>query len=222
MRAVILGLAVWLFSPAPAGSNTPVNVPALACTPELAGGDVILNALKDRTTQVPAPIPASIDQIADYPAPSVLTGLARARWSLGDAQLARQHENTGVQAEGYVVGEDSRPFQPWNCNGPWSDTRIWIAASPAGSRLSAVIAVFTPAWKQANSGWSEAELQRLARERAHVRVTGHMLYADDDAVELLLDRRTLWEIHPVTRLEVESGGGWSEIVDAASRARPPT
>lgn len=186
----------------------PANVRFLACTPEYAGGDVALNALKDRIQPVPAPVSTTIQAVVAFAAPSILTGLARARWPRPELALAAAHENAGVMVEGKLLRAQPRGWLAWDCNDPgWTDIRLWIGE--AGG--SAMVAVVAPAWQQANRAWNSANLRALAKRHARVRVTGWMLYADDDAFELTEGRATLWEIHPVTEIEVSQGGVWKEL-----------
>ncbi|MGH9392738.1 MAG: hypothetical protein ACRD1E_01085 [Terriglobales bacterium] len=213
----ILALSLLLLGSVPP-SNTPVPAYLYGCTPEIAaarGGDVDLYRLKDRIQQAASPQPASVDGIAAYAAPSVLTGLPRARWKQPDLDLAAAHEHQGVMVEGFLLAAVPRGWSLWNCNNSrWIDVRLWIGASADAGQRQAIVAVVTPPWQDANAYWDRATLRALAARQPRVRVTGWMLYADDDAVELTRGRRTLWEIHPVTRIEIaRPDGSWQELVD---------
>lgn len=49
-------------------------------------------------------------------------------------------------------------------------------------------------------------LQQLARQGAKVRVSGWVMYDPEHPDQLDKTRGTLWEVHPVTKIEVWSGG----------------
>ncbi|HWG36519.1 MAG TPA: hypothetical protein VN690_02265 [Terriglobales bacterium] len=190
------------------------------CTPEAGaalGGDVALYRLKDRILPPTQIHPARIEEIIQFAAPSVLTGLARARWSREDLELAADHEGSGVTVTGYLIAAMNRGWSRWSCNhSRWTDLRLLIGEAPDSSPSEAVAAVVAPAWQDANAAWDVATLRALAQRRARVRISGWLLYADDLAVELTHGRSTLWEIHPVTKIEVaQPDGSWFEIVDAA-------
>lgn len=215
MRIWLSAGALALAAASFAGSNTPTPAELHDCTPEVAGGDLALNALKDRITQVPAPIPTSIPQVFEFATPSILTDLPRAKWPEPDRSIAAAHDQAGVVVTAYLVGATLRPNETWNCHhARWRDIRLILADAPQAGQSNTLIAVVTPAWQDANAAWDQPTLRKLAAARSKIRVTGWMLYANDDAVEMTRGRRTLWEIHPVTRIELAApDGNWQELVD---------
>src|SRR6185437_5137424 len=217
MRAWMIAGALTLAAASALPSNTPTPAELHGCTPEAAGGDPALNALKDRITQVRDPASASIQQVFDFSAPSILTDLPRAKSPEPDRGLAAAHDQSGVVVTGYLVAATFRPNETWNCrNARWRDIRLILADSPQPASTDTLFAVVTPAWQDANAAWDQPTLRKLAAARSKIRITGWMLYANDDAVDLTRGRRTLWEIHPVTRIEIATtDGGWQEIVDTS-------
>ena len=55
------------------------------------------------------------------------------------------------------------------------------------------------------------QLVQLAKKGARVRVTGWMLWDEEHGSEVGKSRGTLWEIHPVHKIEVFNDGEWIDI-----------
>ena len=67
-----------------------------------------------------------------------------------------------------------------------------------------------------NPGWTLSALQTLVKQGAQVRITGWRLYDYEHAGQLPghtknPTRSTLWEIHPITNIEVATADGWAEL-----------
>lgn len=133
-------------------------------------------------------------------------------------------ERRGVSLEGWV----QRTLLAGD-----GDLHLEIAPSPRGERgpdTAYVTAEVTPQWRRPGR-WTNESLVALFRPNRggvttwpggprHVRVSGWLLYdfqydfsPSSWSLQNLAPRRTGWEIHPVTRLEVwdDSLGGWREV-----------
>ena len=78
-------------------------------------------------------------------------------------------------------------------------------------KQEAAVVEVTPRWKDANPTWSKTTLSQLKRQRAKVRIAGWLLFDQDHLNEVSNSRATAWEIHPITKIEVFSGGEWREL-----------
>jgi len=74
-----------------------------------------------------------------------------------------------------------------------------------------VVAEVTPRWLAATHGWRLRFLKRLADQGARVRLTGWLMLDPDHPDQIGKTRGGLWELHPVTTIEVFSGGRWIEL-----------
>jgi len=83
-----------------------------------------------------------------------------------------------------------------------------LSAYCRGHRL--VIEV-TPRTLAQHPEWNSTVIQRLATARAHVRITGWPMWDPEHPTEVDLSRGTLWEIHPVHRIEVDQDGNWVDL-----------
>jgi len=60
-------------------------------------------------------------------------------------------------------------------------------------------------------GWTKAKLTALATSKSRVRVSGWILMDPEHPDQVGKTRATLWEIHPIVKIEVFSGGKWREL-----------
>ncbi len=181
---------------------------------EGSGGDAELNREKNR---IEAPKTFAdlrpIDMLAIPSALLVEAGREkRARWNRAERNYLGREESLGVRLTGYVLHAKESGVE--SCNG-YSDTlrdfHIWIADAPTDDKGSAVIVEMTPRWKSVHPEWQLRELDRLARDRAMVRVTGWLLWDEEHPDEVGKSRGTQWEVHPVTNFEVMKDGVWQPL-----------
>ena len=156
----------------------------------------------------------------------------RTDWPKGSAEQKRavskvqSQEKRGVMIEGHLLM--ARESGPESCNCRRDDLRdwhMWIGSEKATSfedakqkRRRSIVVEPTPRW-QDRKGWRLRQLQALARQSARVRVYGWLLWDQEhpeETPEMKGDnatRGTLWEIHPVTKIEIRSGERWVELMD---------
>ena len=60
-------------------------------------------------------------------------------------------------------------------------------------------------------------LRALREQGAQVRISGWPLYDQEHKPEVGKTRSTLWEIHPITSIEVATNGGWVDLGDNDAR-----
>jgi len=136
----------------------------------------------------------------------------------------RWNNSMAVEVEGYVVLDTSGGKETCNCKNvaeKYHDTHIELTQGPDDQELPMIVEV-TPEWRgymgQFGKDWSTDGL-RSQIERHWVRVRGWMLFDSEhvgnsentnpDGSNLW--RRTAWEIHPVTDIEVKSDGTWISL-----------
>lgn len=182
--------------------------------PEGVGGDPLLNKLKNRWS---APIEIktmTISQIIDLPHGELSKQGAkdRIRWSSAAATEASTEESLGVQTEGYLAKVRESGSETANGrNDIYHDFHLWITESPGKNKNTGIIVEAIPFWKEHFSGWQLHAFEKLANANAKVRVTGWVFWDQEHGSEVGKSRGSLWEIHPVTKFEVFSGGQWQEL-----------
>jgi hypothetical protein len=190
------------------------------CGPTGNDGDAITNTRKNRTD-----VPADY-HLVTFTAISSLTfphGAPKSRESWSQAQLDQvsQFEGAAVSVEGYlykVKPETGGTGESTNCNETGPDQVDWhIALLPqAGQPQSAAIVVeTTPRVRKDHPGWTTTALDPWVRTHAHdhdlVRVSGWLMFDPEHAADIGNYRCTLWEVHPITKIEVFDGTAWKDL-----------
>jgi hypothetical protein len=189
------------------------------CPPDGKGGDPIANRLRNRV-EVPAKY-AELELPGFVKAFTPDLGAPQRREQFG-AQLREYvdgHEQNGVTLSGYLVAARRASSEPANCNErARRNIRLWIGEIPEAHRslrkeaqADGVVAELTPNAQERHGTWRLATLAALAKQGAKVRVSGWPFYDAEHARELGKGRGSVWEIHPVTKIEIWKNGAWQEL-----------
>jgi hypothetical protein len=131
-------------------------------------------------------------------------------------------DSRGIVLEGFIVTAKQAGPESANCHSQRDlDFHVSIAADAATdpratqvARAQSVIVEPTP-WTQRTLGLHLRILQKLARDGARVRIYGWQMFDPQHPDQLGRTRGTLWEVHPVTGIDVWSGGAWRPLSGAA-------
>jgi hypothetical protein len=199
----------------------------LECPAAGLGGDSELNRLKNRT--VP---PDSVREIAaaaflaEYP-PDMRTPKEHDEFTRAQRDSIEPREAQGLALTGYLVAAIRAFPELSNCLDPEDEDwhlNLYPAPPAAGAPddsliAGSIITEVSPRWQDMRKGvWAFDSLQALARRRAEVRISGWVMYDPEHPSHLGRLRATLWEIHPITAIEVRVGGAW---VPLGSPMAPP-
>jgi len=187
-----------------------------------SGGDTTLNKLKNRTQ-----MPGSYIRM---PVRAFLTSTPTIddrhkhmdKFSAEDRAKIDSVNRLSVALEGFLIDAKQSGPEACNCQSKSRhDYHVWIAPEPplAGDKAAAkamransVVVEPTPYWQEQHGDtWRLRFFTRLAHDRARVRVSGWVMYDPEHPDQIGKTRATLWEIHPVTKVEVWSGGDWREL-----------
>jgi hypothetical protein len=98
-----------------------------------------------------------------------------------------------------------------------TDWHMALVRTHRDSEPHALVVEPTPRIKRKHPNWRKSTLTPwIGAERQRtdsVRITGFLFYDPDHANHLRRFRRTMWELHPVTRIEVFQGGAWVDVDD---------
>lgn len=213
-------------APAPGGilQTLPADMPRPApvtqtfdgCPAEGDGGDRALNQLKNRVDEG-AYVPVSLTAIVSLPWPPGIEQRRRANWSRRDAADVAKYEGVPVQVVGYIAGAKLEGPESPNCHGAdakYRDFHVWMTDTSSTDRRGSVVVEMTPRVRTTHPVWTVAALRKLARAKIKVRVSGWLMMDQEHPDQVGRTRGTIWEIHPVMRLEVERGGRWVPLDDA--------
>jgi len=98
-----------------------------------------------------------------------------------------------------------------------TDWHMALVRTHRDSEPNALVVEPTPRIKRKHPNWTKPMLAPWSgdeRQRTDsVRITGFLFYDPDHANHLRKYRRTMWELHPVTRIEVFQNGAWVDVDD---------
>ncbi len=189
------------------------------CPTTGSGGDPSLNVQKNRSgkpTQVTNSV--SVVDLKGLPTVPSSDGRMRDAWPADLRATIENQEEYSAYFTGYVIKAKAEGKEACNCELAAArdhDVHVYVSDTRSGRSLanSAIVEV-TPRWRAANPAWTATNLQNLAAKHARVRITGWLLY-DQEHWNMIAggERGTLWEIHPITRIQVWYNGGWMDLAD---------
>jgi hypothetical protein len=123
-----------------------------------------------------------------------------------------------VMVTGYlshrVNVENKAPGESTNCNllnDDEVDWHIYLTSAPNQAISQAIIVETTPRTRPLHT-WDKSVLDGLVNANKQVRISGWLMYDFQHVPDIGTERATVWEVHPITRIEVEEGnGGWRDI-----------
>jgi hypothetical protein len=193
----------------------PVSEGFQGCPADGDGGDRPLNRLKNRVdsaTWMPTPF-ASVISLRW---PQSVVRRTRADWTERDSITVAESEGLPVAVEGYLVGAKTEGPEATNCHGAESkfrDWHLWLAATPGKDRRRSIVVETTPIIRSRHPEWSLGDIHRLVRDSTPVRVSGWLMFDPEHPEQIGKTRGTLWEIHPIMRIEVQRDGRWVAFPD---------
>lgn len=116
-------------------------------------------------------------------------------------------EGAAVQTVGYIVAIKPQRSNAETCNCEWkgedaTDWHIALVEHPGDGEASSIVVEPTPRIKIKRPKWTKKNLEPWLNSDIPVRISGWLLFDPSHANHLGKFRSTLWEIHPVTKMEV--------------------
>ncbi|MEP7198172.1 MAG: hypothetical protein ABI874_00025 [Chloroflexota bacterium] len=195
----------------------PQQVTFKGCPPEGDGGDPVLNRNKNRVDDG-AYVPVAFDALVKLAWPSAIERKNHANWSASAAAAVARYEGIPVVTEGYLAGAKEEGPESPNCHGAdfeFHDFHVWLTKNAGEDRSNAIVVETTPRVRAKHPAWTVSALSQIARGQQRVRISGWWMLDPEHPDQLGQTRGTLWEIHPIMLIEVERGGRWVSLDDAA-------
>jgi len=156
-------------------------------------------------------IPASYHEVTwkaiaelGYPTPS-----PKSRENFTAEQLApiTRVEGAAVRTVGYVVAIKPQAGNSESCNCAWkgeeaTDWHIALVEHPGDGEATSIVVEPTPRIKKDHPNWTKKNLTPWLDADQPVRISGWLLFDPQHRNHLKKYRSTLWEIHPITKIEV--------------------
>jgi len=180
------------------------------CKPTGKGSDPYLNSLKNRDE------PPATAQLFTVPkliaaAPKLPTGkVHRDKWTAAQQDLAARWEKRAVTVEGFLLHIVKEGSESCNCGSTqFVDHHMWLAPTAATGRTKAMVVEISPrAWAKHPAWKTNTPFNPLIKSKTKVRMTGWLTFDQEHNEQVGKTRGTLWEVHPVTQVQVLKGGKW--------------
>ncbi len=219
MRRAILILAFLLVGRAVAQQAEPSTGDFQGCPPEGRAKstkgffDPDLNRRKNRDVPPETYIARDLSTVTANPPVLMNMGRrARAEWTQEARDAVNEWEGTGASVEGRLIAIRTQGPESCNCESSDAvDTHMWIAPKASASAKPRSLVVEISPRTEALHHWDHAKLVALAKQGARVRISGWMLWDEEHGPEVGKSRGTLWEIHPIHKIEVLQNNAWVDL-----------
>lgn len=196
--------------------------------------DPILNQLKNRdATPINGPMTMKLTTIFKKKVKNALAmakaQVDRADWIASARSEVTTYENRFVTVEGFLTGVDKQG--PESCNAYSQvhvDFHLWLAPYPPSTfpelkhiKHHSMVVEISPRTLQWHQEWTKSALDDVRKAETKVRITGWLMFDQEHPANLYegplgpvisgKTRRTLWEIHPVHRIELWNGDAWQDL-----------
>jgi hypothetical protein len=223
-----------------AGGPTPgtPSTPTGPSTPSPASGDLFSQLMNARKTAIGQPLIENGNQVcgptgdATKPVPKALNTNKNRTDVPGDsdyvdigwndlANLPSDRINDFVSAPVRVIGflshkinvENSGSGESTNCHLTGLDEvdwHIYLTNSSAQQISDAIIVETTPRTRPQHK-WTTAMLAPFVDSQTQVRISGWLMYDSEHIGVIGTQRATVWEVHPITKIEVQNNGQWVDL-----------
>jgi hypothetical protein len=131
------------------------------------------------------------------------------------ASLANKLPGAPVEVEGFLSHKvNVEGAESTNCGLTDPDEVDWhmyLTNLPKQAIAQAVIVETTPRTRPLHS-WDESTLDALVDSNTRVRISGWLMYDSEHISAIGRQRATVWEVHPITRIETQGADGtWKNI-----------
>ena len=219
-------------TPTPAGNSgsvpsTPGALPDLAqkptpqevssfngCPPQGDSGDPVLNRLKNRVDDAGAYYPVLFNAVEKLAWPPGIERKDHAKWSASDAATVARYEGIPISVEGYLFDAKQQGPESTNCHGStpeMSDWHVWLTQNAGEDRTQSIVVETTPRVRPSHPTWTLKALENFAKNKQRVRISGWLMLDPEHPDQVGKTRGTIWEIHPIMKIEVQEGGSWKPL-----------
>ena len=194
---------------------------AQVCPPEGSGthNDPTQNVQKNRMTTPGSFEEMTVTEFKQAFKPNLQTPRRRAAFSQAQLDQVGPDEQRGVTLTGYILRAVKQSKENTNCGSPTrTDVHLWIysgtrvdKAARTALRGKSVVVEATPNWQDNHPDWKAPRLEQIAASRVKVKISGWVMYDPEHPDKIGTTRGTLWEIHPITRIQYWTGTDWTDL-----------
>jgi len=141
----------------------------------------------------------------------------RKNWTPDQIAEITPFEGEAIRTIGYIVAfkpQSGGSGEGTNChfNAPAdTDTHMALVEGVGEAEKTSVVVEFTPRFLKAHPNWKKSKLSAWINSDSPVRISGWLMLDPDHRNHLNRFRSTLWEIHPITKIEVWQDNAWVNL-----------
>ena len=125
---------------------------------------------------------------------------------------------TPVVVEGFLVHrvkvENEKPGESTNCNLTADnevDWHIYLSDTAGLDDISQAVIVETTPRTRPLHKWQKTDLDNVVNKNTAVRISGWLLYDFEHTGAIGTQRASVWEVHPITKIEVKHNNTWVDL-----------
>jgi hypothetical protein len=88
-----------------------------------------------------------------------------------------------------------------------NDWHVWFTKTAGEDRTHSIVIEPTPRIRAMHT-WTLVKMDKIAKDQLRVRISGWVFFDPEHPDQVLKTRGTIWEIHPVTQIEVMQNNAW--------------
>ena len=179
------------------------------------GGDRETNLRKNRTDLPSSYHDVTFAALATLPYP--VGPKHRHDWPAQSLAEIERFEGAALRVQGYLVAlkpQTGGSGESTNCHFTHANEVDWhiaLAGHVGQGEDESVVIETTPRIRRNHPRWTVPNLKPWVDADAPVRISGWLMFDPEHRNHLGKYRGTLWEIHPITRIEVWENGDWKDL-----------
>lgn len=140
----------------------------------------------------------------------------RLKWKPEDAKGIAKFEGAAISMTGYLVAIKPQRGSGETTNCRWTryeetDWHMALVEVPGQGERFAVVVETTPRIRIKHKKWTEANLEPWLDKDLPVRISGWLMFDPEHRNHMGKYRNSMWEIHPITKIEVWKTDKWVNL-----------
>jgi uncharacterized protein YraI len=197
------------------------------CAADGTGGDPKTNHLKNRSDEPASYHQVSWDSLAQlsFPRNRLKYREGQHAWPQSDLDAIAAYEGLPISVVGFLSGVKVEGKESTNCGQTDSsrvDWHMYLTKGKHQKTRQAIVVETTPRVRPNHPGWAVDSIKSFVQAGDTVRISGWLMldpehwdqmwqYRSASDTTGTKARITLWEIHPITRIEVRRNGAWQSL-----------
>ena len=205
----------------PPMQSTVFNGSEGSCPPTGNGFDPVQYSMKNRADTPTSLHDVTWSAIDNLPFPGKTDGAwapkHRKDWNQGFLSVVAPFEGIPVRVVGYLVAikpQNGGSGEGTNCKFTRAgnvDAHLALVKEVGDAEKESIVIEWTPRFTQKHPKWTKTRLLPWLDSDKAVRISGFLMVDPDHVNHLGRYRRTLWEVHPITKIEVFQNGNFIDI-----------